>query len=188
MFNLGGGLPGSVPLLMDGNFFNIRGSGSLLGGGGGSTGGSGMDGASGRGISRLIFIKAFGNDRTTWGSDGSGKGTSQLMFKDPLCGPFRAAYSAGDVLTSLSGGGQSANPKYGPIANQVGGVGFPVNISYGGVNKSGKATYTGNPRYVYDSSDFIKFKKIKAIGNLYNDKSFGGDIIQNQRSALARVR
>ena len=61
-------------------------------------------------------------------------------------------------------------------------------ISYGGVHNSGNATYSGNPKFVYDSSDFIIYKKIKAQGKTYNDKSFGGDTKQNQFTALARVR
>ena len=57
----------------------------------------------------------------------------------------------------------------------------------GGVN-TGNATYSGNPKYVYDSSDVIRYKKLKAQGRTYNDKSFGGSIPQTQFTALARVR
>ena len=54
--------------------------------------------------------------------------------------------------------------------------------------RQGQATYVGNPRFVYDASDVIKYRKIKAQGKTYNDKSFGGNIKQNQLTALARVR
>ena len=33
----------------------------------------------------------------------------------------------------------------------------------------------GNPKYVYDSSDYIRFKKLAAKNRNYNDNSFGGD-------------
>jgi hypothetical protein len=33
---------------------------------------------------------------------------------------------------------------------------------------------SGNPRHVYDGSDFIRYKKLAAINKNYNDKSFGG--------------
>jgi len=33
----------------------------------------------------------------------------------------------------------------------------------------------GNPKYVNDSSDYIRFKKLAAKNRNYNDVSFGGD-------------
>ena len=188
---LGGGLPGSVPLVNNGRQGN-QGSvkvGSLLGGGGGSTGGSGMVGSGARGEARVILRQAFGNSRRDWGSLGVGLGTSPLTTKNSICGQFRAAYSAGDLLTPLTGGGQAANPQFGTISNQVKGYGpmWLGTISYGGIN-TGNATYSGNPKYVYDSSDVIRYKKLKAQGKTYNDKSFGGSIPQTQFTVLARVR
>jgi hypothetical protein len=185
---LGGGMPGSVPLGNNGKSPHVR-LGSLLGGGAGPNGSSGMVGGSARGETRVILRQAFGNSRRDWGYNGLGNGTSPLNTPNPLCGHFRAAYSAGDVRTSLIGGGQAANPQFGHISNQVGGFGRIWNsVTHDGINTQGQATYVGNPRYVYDSSDFIRYKKIKAQGKVYNDKSFGGDIKQNQLSALARVR
>lgn len=186
---LGGGLPGSVPLGNNGRTPKIR-VGSLLGGGAGPNGSSGMVGGGARGETRVILRQAFGNSLAVWGSEGVGKGTSPLSTKNQLCGPFRAAYSAGDVLTPLTGGGQAANAKFGTISNLLGNIGglimnSPINADG---TRQGQATYVGNPRFVYDASDVIKYKKIKAQGKTYNDKSFGGNIKQNQLTALARVR
>ena len=93
------------------------------------------------------------------------------VYKIPLT-PFRQAFNAGDsqgtvnnsVLAELN------------APNQVGGVGAGQNIfsRAGGAHKGGQAAYTGNPRYVYDSSDYIRFKKLQAKNRNYNDKSFGG--------------
>ena len=189
---LGGGLPGSVPLGNLGKVPNIR-VGQLLGGGANPTSGSGMIGGQARGAARIVLRQAFGNSRRDWGSLGIGKGVSPLQYKNSICGQFRAAYSAGDLITSLVGGGQAANPKWGSISNQLYGrigarpyPGFPVTGD--GVNKAGNATFVGNPRYVYDSSDFVRFKRLTAQSKTYNDKSFGGSIPQTQYTVLARVR
>lgn len=185
---LGGGVPGSVPLANNGNPPGVN-IGSLLGGGGGPNGSSGMVGGGARAEARIVLRQAFGNSKRDWGSNGVGSGTSPLNTQNPICGQFRAAYSAGDLITPLTGGGHAANPKYGTISNQVKGRGaiWLGSISYGGVH-TGTATFSGNPKYVYDSSDVTKYKKIKAQGKTYNDKSFGGSSKQNQLSALARVR
>jgi hypothetical protein len=46
----------------------------------------------------------------------------------------------------------------------------------GGVKRvQGGAQWTGNAKYVYDSSDYIRFKKLQASNRNYNDRSFGGD-------------
>lgn len=191
---LGGGMPGSVPLANLGKIPNIR-VGQLLGGGGGPNGGTGMVGSAARGESRIILRQAFGNSRRDWASNGIGNGVSPLTYKKSICGQFRAAYSAGDLKISLVGGGQAADRKYGIISNQLYGrvgsgplSGFPVTGD--GVNTTGQATYVGNPRYVYDSSDFIKYKRLRAQNSTYNDKSFGGDLKsgQSQATVLARVR
>ena len=58
----------------------------------------------------------------------------------------------------------------------------------GGVRRDGEASYAGNPKHVYDASDFIRYKKLKTINQMYNDKSFGGDESYAQQHAWRRVR
>ena len=186
---LGGGMPGSVPLGNLGRKPNIR-VGSLLGGGAGPNSWTGMEGGGARGEARILLRQAFGNSRRDWGSLGLGIGNSPLTTKNPICGQFRAAYSAGDLITPLTGGGQAADPKFGNVSNLLGSIGgliMNAPVTADGT-RTGKATYVGNPKYVYDSSDVIRYKKLKAQGKTYNDKSFGGSMHTHQKTALARVR
>jgi hypothetical protein len=60
-------------------------------------------------------------------------------------------------------------------------------VSGGGPRNDGSAAFTGNPRYVYDSSDYIRFKKLQAKNRNYNDSSFGGSN-NSAQVAFRRVR
>ena len=57
-----------------------------------------------------------------------------------------------------------------------------------GVYKSGTAAYCGNPKKVYDSSDYIKYRKLKAENRNYNDKAFGGDESHSTFTAINHIR
>jgi hypothetical protein len=46
----------------------------------------------------------------------------------------------------------------------------------------------GNQRFVYDSSDYIKFKRLSAKNKNYGDCSFGGDDSKGAQSAMRRRR
>ena len=63
-----------------------------------------------------------------------------------------------------------------PNANQLGGVGQLRSMVFGigDGTRNGSALYSGNPRYVYDSSDYTRFKKLASELKNYNDQSFGG--------------
>ena len=91
--------------------------------------------------------------------------------KFPLT-PFRQAFNAGDSEGTVN----NTVLEYLYAPNQVGGTGAGQLIygRVGGAHKGGGAAYTGNPKYVYDSSDYIRFKKLQAKNRTYNDKSFGG--------------
>jgi hypothetical protein len=81
--------------------------------------------------------------------------------------PFRVYNNAGDLLTRQTEPGG---------VNQVKGlVGFPASSMYGMIDgtKRGNGA-SGNQHYVYDSSDYIKFKRLTAKLKTYNDTSFGG--------------
>ena len=162
---LGNGIPG------------MQSKGGLLGGGAGTTGGSGMVGSSARGRTRKVLRQAFGN--------------SQLMpnFASPTCGsskectalnpalnilnnitPFRAAMSAGDVNGTVNSAASASLPGSNQINSKV-----PVRFFWGGIHNNGQSFFTGNPKYVYDSSDYVRFKRLQAQNRNYNDRSFGGD-------------
>ena len=86
--------------------------------------------------------------------------------------PFRIAMNAGDLLSRQTAPGGS---------NQVKGSVGPGQTRYtrgarpsqgGGVFPGNGAS--GNQHFVYDSSDYIKYKKMSAINRNYNDIGFGG--------------
>jgi len=93
------------------------------------------------------------------------------VYKLPIT-PFRQAFNAGDSAGTIN----NSVLGYLNAPNQVGGTGAGQLIygRAGGIHKGGLAAYTGNPKYVYDSSDYIRFKKLQAKNRTYNDKSFGG--------------
>ena len=98
--------------------------------------------------------------------------------------PFREAYNAGDPLGTINSG---PHPKL-PQINQVNSL---ITVLTGpgqdGV-KSGGAGFTGNQRWVYDSSDYIRFKNLQAKNRNYNDSTSGGDESNASQVALMRVR
>lgn len=155
---LGYGLPGGTP------------PGGLLGGGAGPTGGSGMEGGSTRGRDRKVLRKAFGRFKPR---------------PDPrIITPFRQAYTAGDVAGTVN------DRTLEPASNQVNGI-APVNSlrkyeRSRGAASGGKSKFTGNPRYVYDSSDYIRYRKLLAKNKNYNDSSFGGDESNASQVAIMR--
>jgi hypothetical protein len=63
-----------------------------------------------------------------------------------------------------------------------------LHASRDGINNQGQAFFTGNPKYVYDSSNYIRFKKLQAVNRNYNDSSFGGENGTTIKQALTRVR
>ena len=48
------------------------------------------------------------------------------------------------------------------------------------------ALWCGNPKWVYDGTDYVRFKKLQATNRNFNDVSWGGD--RNNASQVARSR
>jgi len=139
-----------------------------------------MDGGNERAMYRKHLAKAFGNLHN------SGLNSSPSLYGNNLLGPFRTAYNAGDVVTNNI---EATNIKYGREANQVGGNNLSRVQGRGdGVNRGGKAMFSGNPRYVYDGSDYTRFKKLQAVNKTFNDSSFGGANNSQSQSAIRHVR
>lgn len=156
---LGFGLPGGQP------------PGGLIGGGGGTYGGTGMEGGSTRGRSRRVLRRAFGRFKP--------RNTAERIIT-----PFRQAYNAGDVAGTVD------QRTLEPASNQVNGI-APVNSlrkyeRSRGAASGGKSLFTGNPRYVYDSSDYMRYRKLLAKNKNYNDVSFGGDQSNASQTAIMR--
>lgn len=139
-----------------------------------------MDGGNERSTSRKYLAKAFGNLYNT------GLGTSPARYQNNILGPFRTTYNAGDVTTNGYG---ATNSKYGQEANLIGGNNLSRLQHLGdGVSRNGGASYSGNPRFVYDGSDYTRFKKLMAINKNYNDITFGGANNSQSQSVLKKIR
>jgi len=155
--NLGGGIPGSQP--------------NLLGGGGNSTSYSGMVGGGERSLSRAYLRKAFGNSWLIRSNSNIRSPNYFVINKQSKTTPFRAIMSAGDVNGTVNQAGSRLLPKVNQVqAPRVQGT---QNISDGPRN-DGNSYYTGNPKYVYDSSVYTRYKQLKSVNKTYDDKSFGG--------------
>ena len=145
---LGRGIPGGQPL------------GGLIGGGE-----SGMVGSSERGTHRFIMRKAFGNNRII------SSNTAPLINTTSRTTPFRRAYNAGDSAGTYNDSPSSSLPGSNQLNMRAGSI---LNIKSGGAHNDGSALFSGNPKYVYDGADYIRYKKLKALNKNYNDSSFGG--------------
>ena len=140
-----------------------------------------MDGGNDRALSRKYLSRAFGN------MINKGLGTSPLLYKNNVLGPFKTAFNAGDVVTNKI---EPNNIKYGKLPNQVGGNNLSrVQVRGDGTSgQNGNAMYSGNPKYVHAGSDYIRFKKLQALNKSYNDKSYGGASNSQSQHAINRVR
>ena len=118
-----------------------------------------------------IIVRSFGNTYN------SGLKSSPLVYPKNILGPFRTATNAGDVLGYNKG---ATNIKYGHEPNKMSGhniLGFSSTKIGGSLSRSGDASYSGNPRYVYDGSDYIRFKKLQAHNKRFNNHN--NNILKN---------
>ena len=140
-----------------------------------------MEGGNERSTNRKYLTRAFGNMKN------DGLGSSPALYPKNILGPFRTAYNAGDVITNNI---EPTNIIYGREANQVGGNNLSrLQLRGDGISgQNGKAMYSGNPRFVYDGSDYIRFKKLQALNRNFNDKSYGGANNSQSQHAINRVR
>ena len=158
---LGGGIPGSQPI-----------------------GGSYRDSQFGndRAVNRSVLRRSFGN----MFNDGLNSSPLQMATKGTsLCGSFRAATMAGDVVGEVN---SATNVKYGTEHNSKSKQFSSLNLNPGGLKQDGNASYSGNPKKVYDSSDFLRYKKLKTINQTYNDVTLGGDESNATQHAWSRLK
>jgi hypothetical protein len=97
--------------------------------------------------------------------------TGKVNNKNRVITPFRAVNNLGDFLgrqNYVCGGPNQVNAnkpgwkgRIGSIVSQCDGTGIPSS--------------TCNVRFVPDSSDYIKFKKYRALNQNYNELKYGGD-------------
>lgn len=159
---LGGGVPGV--------------QNKLIGGSANSNSYSGMEGGGQRSINRLQLRTSFG--QSGWLKRAVNNNNLPLVIT-----PFRLAFNAGDI----NGTENEAPMSVLPNVNQLNGENLSRLNVRGDGTKNGNAGFSGNPKYVYDSSDYVKFKKLQAINKNYNDSSYGGSN-NGSYSFLLRVR
>ena len=98
--------------------------------------------------------------------------------------PFRAVNNLGDFLSRqnyVCGGSNQVNADKPGWMGRIGSI-----ISQ--CDGTGVAAGSGNMRYVPDSSDYIRYRKQRAIGNTYNDLKNGGDESNGSYVALMAIR
>ena len=158
---LGGGIRGAQPRLLGGGANGSRGSSS------------GMEGGSQRAMNRLILRQVLNHKVFPNG--------------DPhRITPFRRYLNAGDTAGMVNSGPSAL---LGTAANQVKGSSMVsrIHVTRGATN-AGEAFFSGNQKFVYDSSDYVKFKKLVSTNKTYNDLTFGGAGGSSVSQALRRVR
>ena len=94
--------------------------------------------------------------------------------RPPAATPFRVVNNAGDYLSRqnyTSGGSNQVTTAKSSITvgwrGLAGGV-HPMN------DGTGIPSATCNTRFVYDGSDYVRFKRQMAVNRNYNDAGFGG--------------
>jgi hypothetical protein len=102
--------------------------------------------------------------------------TGLVNGRKPVCTPFRRVNNSGDYLgrqNYVSGGSDQVQ---GVVRSSAVGA---WKLFAGHVQATNDGTgipsSTCNVKYVYDSSDYVTFKRNQAINRTYNDLSFGGD-------------
>jgi len=99
----------------------------------------------------------------------SSKFKGKAVFSQPWAQtPFRVSFNAGDLLLRQKEAGGSNQ-----IKGSVGVGQYRYNLGLVDSVKKGDGA-SGNQHYVYDSSDYVRFKRLKAKQYNYNDTSFGG--------------
>jgi hypothetical protein len=135
-------------------------------------------------MQRKILRKAFGSNQI--------KVPGKTLRS--TAGPFRSAFQLGDVLSRVNqscGGSNQVNDvmssklrlSMGRSVSQK-----DCNTLTQGVTPLEVPLYSGNQKYVSDSSLFTKFKGLSMINKNYNDRSFGGDDSHGSASVLMNIR
>ena len=155
----------------------------------------------GNAVDRAFARRVF-NNKMTFQSVTGGSKTSGML----LNGGYRSVMNGGDALNrmnmSCGGSNQASNAVNGSAnaaarnhgAGAVPQTGCGLEVSYGSEKYQASAAtganpiWSGNSRFVADSSDFTRFRKMRSVNRNYNDISFGGDQSNASQSILGRVR
>jgi hypothetical protein len=118
--------------------------------------------------------------------------TGQFQNRNRVLTPFRAVNNAGDFLCRVNyqcGGSTQINTAspgmVGAHRNGNRGLSGLGNARPSVCDGTNVPAFCGNPKYVYDSSDYIRFRRQQALNQNYNDSKNGGD--QSNGSYVARM-
>jgi len=127
--------------------------------------------AGGEVISRKIVVKSWNTAYATGLVNGRNRVTT----------PFRAVNNSGDYLGRVQyscGGPNPTNASHPGWKNRI-------RSMFSNCDATGIPASSTNVKFVADSSDYSKFKKYRAINQVFNDRTFGGD--DNHASYTARI-
>lgn len=111
--------------------------------------------------------------------------------------PFRAVNNAGDLLSrqNYSCGGScqtfQSRPGLNGLRQRFGStsVSCRPSVLWSSVQEDPAIpSSTCNVKWVYDGSDYIRFKKDQAVNKNYNDRSFGGNEYNGAQSTIRHIR
>ena len=114
-----------------------------------------------------------------------------------MVGPFRAVNNAGDLLSrqNYSCGGScqtfQSRPGLNGLRNHFGSISTSctADVFHSANQVDPKVPASAcNTKFVYDSSDYIRFRKNQASNKNYNDRSFGGNEYSAAQSATRAIR
>jgi hypothetical protein len=147
-------------------------------------------------LERSRLRRAFGNSRIALTYPVGPHGASALWASSTgraKTTPFRVAFNGGDPNGTTN---TYTSTKYGKESNQVtrGSLGRLSSLKLGDSvrqsNSKEGAAWSGNVKFVYDSSDYTRYKNLRAHNRNYNDKNRAGGEQPNSTvfSVLNRVR
>ena len=125
-------------------------------------------------ISRRIVVKSWNTPYARGAINGRNRVTT----------PFRAVNNSGDFLGRVhySCGGPN------PTNADKPGWKSRIRSMFRNCDGTGVPASSCNVKFVADSSDYSRFKKNRAINQLYNDSTFGGDQSHASYAPLMGVR
>ena len=180
---------GSLLALVPGIGYPYKGKGGSLGGGfPGVMPQSVMDHDNSDSFARTRFTL-----RDAWNT------TSYSGSSNPkrIITPFRAVNNAGDILSreNYSCGGSCQTPQRRPglsgLRQRFGSTSdaCQASVIWSSIQLDKTVpSSTCNVKYVYDGSDYTRFKKNQAVNRNYNDRSFGGNDSHTSQSAIRHIR
>lgn len=110
----------------------------------------------------------------------------------PACGPFRAIMNSGDVLAreNVQCGGSNQIPatRYTGMRGR-GGSGLRQDCPVvNGITSKEAPVANCNPKFVYNSSDYVRFKHLMAKRKGYNDVTNGGPAYSTVFNGMMSIR